>query len=715
MFELVLTKTGAGLRYGQEKLFDSIVPVIKVDTRESIIPAYQGCSWREGMDGTVKWREATLDYEVSELGVRVCAVLRLYDEYLLFHSTYESDWEVVGSKCVQLDATGGLVWSFGNGVTVDAVMGCYRHKEWWTRPYFGAMAQLPERTQSLLWKQGEEYIHILPVCDKVFTTELKGALKGFQAITSAKAGGFANVRTLSFVLGIGANPYRLSRTTAAAAARGVSQKLEVREGRRYPPIMEYAGWCSWDAFYYEVSAEGVQSKAEELHRLGLPIRWMILDAGWSDTRDNYLASFRARKETFPNGLGDLIGILKDKYGIRWVGAWHTLIGFWNGIDPEGELAWEYRHCLQETRCGKLVPALNPGQAQAFWSAWHKDLKQEGIDFVKVDYQSVLGNIMAHQYSLGEAAQTAHMALEASVGMYFDNQMINCMGMGTENIFHRPISSLSRNSDDFFPKEPGSFKEHALQNAYNSFYHGELYWGDWDMFWTRHESAVANGVLRALSGGPVYISDRVGETDPDLLWPLLDDDGRIYRCDQPGVPTSDCLLANPQTEAIPLKIWNRKGETGIVGVFNIHTAGGAVIGSVAPADVPGLGGDEFVLYEHFTKACKVLGKDERVDLILGEDEVRLYSLYPWNGKICPLGLVNKYVSAAAILEVREDVEGCCTIRLNEAGMFGFACERGPREVTVNGQPAGWTQSKEDPCLFMVPMEPEASKPMVRIIF
>ena len=41
-----------------------------------------------------------------------------------------------------------------------------------------------------------------------------------------------------------------------------------------------------------------------------------------------------------------------------------------------------------------------------------------------------------------------------------------------------------------------------------------------MFYTDHRENRCNSMLRAVSGGPVYISDKVGETDPAWVWPLI---------------------------------------------------------------------------------------------------------------------------------------------------------------------------------------------------
>ena len=53
-----------------------------------------------------------------------------------------------------------------------------------------------------------------------------------------------------------------------------------REERRIPDIFRYLGWCSWDAFYTDVSADLVTQKADELIEKDVPVRWMLIDDGW---------------------------------------------------------------------------------------------------------------------------------------------------------------------------------------------------------------------------------------------------------------------------------------------------------------------------------------------------------------------------------------------------------------------------------------------------
>jgi hypothetical protein len=462
-----------------------------------------------------------------------------------------------------------------------------------------------------------------------------------------------------------------------------------REAKKYPEILDRLGWCSWDAFYHQVNREGLLAKADELRKLGLPVTWFMIDDGWSEIRDGKLASFDADPAKFPGGLGHAVRELKQTYGIPYVGVWHTMTGYWGGIDPDSAIAKETRDALYQVPRGNLIPYPDAGRGFGFWYAWHSYLRRQGIDFVKVDSQSSLMNFLRGHRAVGEAAAAAHAALEASVALHFDKTIINCMGMAVENVWHRPSSAISRSSDDFVPQERRGFPEHALQNAYNSFYHGAFYWGDWDMYWSRNHDDVQSAVLRSVSGGPVYVSDALDKTDPAKIWPLIYRDGRIIRCDGPANPTEDCLLRNPVEEAIALKIWNTagSGRSGVVAAFHISEEHDVVHGTVGPRDVPGLKGERFAVYEHFTGILSYLGAEDRIPFELPEGGLALYTIVPADNRITAIGLTDKYVSAHAVLSVQQE-NNRAIVRLREGGRFAFAADAAPARVLCNGKEIRW---------------------------
>jgi raffinose synthase len=588
-------------------------------------------------------------------------------------------------KCRYVASEGAVRLHFESLDQVDGLLATYHHKDWWTRPYFDHnLENLPKRTQNILWKSGDRYNYLLPLCGSAFKTEFFGVEEGgFEALVSSYDGGFINFDTPVLVLGSGSNPFDLIMSQVELGLEITGNQVKPRVDRRYPDMLEYLGWCSWDAFYQEVSEAGVLVKAQEFNDLNLPIGWVIVDDGWSDTNSKHeLVSFGTVSDRFPNGFSSLISKLKNIHGVKWVGVWHEILGYWRGVDKTSQLAMEMRDYLVETNRGNLVPSPEASKAFPFWNRWHSELKRQGVDFLKVDHQSVLNTIHRGNVSIGKAAKEAHLALEASVGVNFDQRLINCMGMAIENFWNRPISAINRNSDDFFPKHELGFHEHALQNVYNALLNSTLYWPDWDMFWSKHQDATQSALLRAVSGGPVYISDGVGKTDPETLWPVIFNDGKIIRCDLPALPTEDVLFLDASQSKSPIKVWNRVGHTGVVAAFHIHHEDVLVQGSVRPTDVPNLEGNQFLIYEYFSKTSYVVNREDAISIQLAKDESSLFTIIPLAERYASIGLVNKYISRATIAhEIVSD--SSASILLVEGGQFAFYSERKPTSIRVNG--------------------------------
>lgn len=68
--------------------------------------------------------------------------------------------------------------------------------------------------------------------------------------------------------------------------------------------------------------------------------------------------------------------------------------------------------------------------------------------------------------------------------------------------------------------------------------------DWDMFHSKHPAALLHAAARAVSGGPVYVSDKPGQHDFELLRKLVLPDGSVLRAKLPGRPTQDTLFDDP---------------------------------------------------------------------------------------------------------------------------------------------------------------------------
>ncbi|KAI3842556.1 hypothetical protein MKX03_034422 [Papaver bracteatum] len=89
----------------------------------------------------------------------------------------------------------------------------------------------------------------------------------------------------------------------------------------------------------------------------------------------------------------------------------------------------------------------------------------------------------------------------------------------------------------------------------------------------HPAAEYHGAARAVGGCAIYVSDKPGHHNFNLLKKLVLPDGSVLREKLPGRPTRDCLFVDPARDGTSLlKVWNVKKNSGMVGVFNCQGAG-----------------------------------------------------------------------------------------------------------------------------------------------
>ncbi len=372
----------------------------------------------------------------------------------------------------------------------DRILAVYQHKSWWTRPAFPVhCADIPVRTQLLLLRYPAGTLCILAVTDAVYRCDIEGG-KDWNLQIRCRSGrvGDSSVHTLCAAIAWDEDPYTAIRKAAAAAARRRTAPCLLRSERRYPEVFEGLGWCTWDAFYHAVDEKGILAKLDELRAKQVPVQWVLIDDGWldADLGQQRLRGLDADRDRFPEGLGRTVERIKQEYGVRYVGVWHAVMGYWCGLEPGSEADRALGSYCRHLPDGRIVVDADEDKAFGFYDTWHRYLREScGIDFVKVDSQSSLSVFYRGIGAYGEVSGAIQRGLERSVHRNFGGAVINCMGMAPEDVWSRPSTMLTRTSDDFVPDVAEGFIEHAMQNAYCSLWTGSFYTGDWDMYFSDH--------------------------------------------------------------------------------------------------------------------------------------------------------------------------------------------------------------------------------------
>jgi raffinose synthase len=454
-------------------------------------------------------------------------------------------------------------------------------------------------------------------------------------------------------------------------------------------------------------------------------------------------------------LRGMLADLRDEFGQLRVYAWHTLGGYWGGISTESEemaalrpneqMPSPTRSLLEvEPALGWDSAALNGcgtaerGNELRLMHGIHSYLARSGVDGVKVDAQSGLGPFGKGLGGGPSFVRRSVRAMEASVEEHFEgSRCVNCMCHSTENLYNYRSTSLLRAADDFYPTDADAQPVHLAHVAYNSLFLGEIGTPDWDMFQSAHEDAGMHAAARAISGGPLYVSDAPGRHDEELLRRLVLPDGTQLRCKGAGRPTRDGLFVDPNSDGTsPLKLWNRNEVTGVLAAFNVQgsrwslgrrafvrqeAGGGAGTGGaqdeiecrLRAEDVEGLAdgfgegvvqaGAEWegmespptssVLFGHRSQAILHLAAGETHTLKLGTREWEMFIVSRVEDRRgvrwAPLGLTDMLNGGGAVVESALEQPlfmgtPQARVGLSASGNFGAYCDPRPRAVRVEGQ-------------------------------
>ncbi|KHG13163.1 putative galactinol--sucrose galactosyltransferase 1 -like protein [Gossypium arboreum] len=641
----------------------------------------------------------------------------------------------------------------------------FRFKMWWMTQRMGTCGQdIPFETQFLIVEardcsgNGDDsavYVVFLPILEGDFRAVLQGNERNELEICLESGDPAVDEfegNHLVFVAA-GSDPFDVI-TNAVKSVEKHLQTFSHRERKKMPDMLNWFGWCTWDAFYTNVTSESLKEGLESLEKGGIHPKFLIIDDGWqSVAMDSHGTEFRAdnaanfanrltnikenhkfqkdgkeghRVEDPALGLRHIVTEIKQKHALKYAYVWHAITGYWGGVRPDVTEMEHYESKVVYPISSPGVESNEPDQALDsitknglglvnpekvfnFYDELHAYLATAGIDGVKVDVQNILETLGAGHGGRVKLARKYHQALEASISRNFaNNDIISCMSHNTDGLYSAKRTAVIRASDDFWPRDPASHTIHIASVAYNTVFLGEFMQPDWDMFHSLHPMAEYHGAARAVGGCAIYVSDKPGQHDFDLLKKLVLPDGSILRAKLPGRPTRDCLFSDPARDGKSLlKIWNLNEFTGVMGVFNCQGAGwcrvgktniihdkqpDTITGYVRARDVdylPKVAGDEWngdsVIYSHLGGELTYLPNDATMPITLKARQYEVFTVVPVkilsNGcKFAPIGLIKMFNSGGAIKELRYH-HANIDMKIRGCGMFGAYSSTRPKRITV----------------------------------
>ncbi|XWS09587.1 hypothetical protein CRYUN_Cryun39dG0002600 [Craigia yunnanensis] len=515
----------------------------------------------------------------------------------------------------------------------------FRFKMWWMTQRMGNCGQdIPFETQFFIVEARDGspfgmvnendsalYAVFLPILEGDFRAVLQGNERNELEICLESGDPAVDEFEGSHLVFVaaGSDPFDVITNAVKSIERHL-QTFSHRERKKMPDMLNWFGWCTWDAFYTNVTSESLKEGLESLEKGGIPPKFVIIDDGWqsvgmdangtefkADNAANFANRLTHIKENHKFqkdgkeghrvedpalGLRHIVTEIKEKHALKYAYVWHAITGYWGGVRPgvtemehyESKLAYPISSPgVQSNEPDQALNSIiknglglvNPEKVFNFYDELHSYLASAGIDGVKVDVQNILETLGAGHGGRVKLARKYHQALEASIARNFcNNDIISCMSHNTDGLYSAKRTAVIRASDDFWPSDPASHTIHIASVAYNTVFLGEFMQPDWDMFHSLHPMAEYHGAARAIGGCAIYVSDKPGQHDFTLLRKLVLPDGSILRAKLPGRPTRDCLFTDPVRDGKSLlKIWNLNEFTGVMGIFNCQGAGWCRVG------------------------------------------------------------------------------------------------------------------------------------------
>lgn len=437
--------------------------------------------------------------------------------------------------------------------------------------------------------------------------------------------------------------------------------LRARKDKEYFEAFGYLGWCTWEHYHFDIDERKILDDLDAIERSGIPIRYVLIDDGHLVHEHRKLASFLPDSLKFPSGWANIMA-RKRKDGIRWMGLWYALSGYWMGVSRQNCFSEEVKRTLYAYQdC--LLPGPDSVSIRSFYREYVGTLKRQGFDFLKVDNQSfTLPLYMGSTGSVRHAVE-CNRSLEAEA---HEQRMglMNCMAHNVINTDHTRYSNCTRVSIDYKKYDENMAKSHLYQSYTHTLLLGQSVWPDHDMFHSC--DTICGGLMarsKAMSGGPVYLSDSPNDFVAEHILPLIDEDGKVFRPEVPAVPMPGSILTNPFRSGKAYSVFAPVANDAMTLIhynLNVEPCHRKITASIKKSDYelrmrfeqgPSKSklsdtGQRLLLYDWESRTAQVLD-EEGVECSLDGFTDRMYHLCPIRKGWAVVGIQEKYLSPATV--------------------------------------------------------------------
>ncbi|TWU40153.1 Raffinose synthase or seed inhibition protein Sip1 [Novipirellula aureliae] len=447
----------------------------------------------------------------------------------------------------------------------------------------------------------------------------------------------------------------------------------------------YLGWCSWEHYKRNISEEVITEAVHTLEKSGAPIRWVMIDDGYLDVQGAKLRSFGVDQKKFPNGWKPIMD-LKNPEKIKWIGIWRNFGGYMGGTSSAHTMD-DLKPFLANTMSrGTVLPDGRPESSKAFYEKMVSDTKDNGFDFVKVDFHTrTFDHYMGTADPVGVMRLNNEALEEATHSMGIP--LLNCIAQPNVNSLQTKYSMLTRSSPDYNQMDKAKNKCNTYQSFANHLWMGQTVWGDLDMFHTHDQRDVNSmAIARAISGGPIYISDEPSKVVPKVLHQLAYRDGKLLRTAAPATLLPESFFIHPfRNDEVFRVIAPMEDGVAAIALFNFTESGKALSSGFTAKDYSHAGellqpnegawpvpDEGLLVYDRETKTAVDLANGFSTDV--PNFDAKLLLIYPKNKGWAVIGRSDKFLPAAAI-KMNSVTSSSVSFMLKESGPLLIWSEKG----------------------------------------
>lgn len=580
--------------------------------------------------------------------------------------------------------------------------GVYYSAKWWptssNRVYGKIINQttLGEVQQGgmfmLLQLSADKYLALLPMVSETAYSWLDAGSNGLVLKMGTHGKGNLKGDIPLYSWAYASNPYQACNIAWEKAMVFNSATTTIRDKKSYPEAFEYLGWCSWEHFKENISEDNMIRTIKEIEHSGVPVRSFLMDDGHFDRQSIQPG------ENFPNGYKTLTDLKKEDK-IKWMGIWYAFLGDNHGIKLPGNLE-EINKRMTQAKAGVLLPGDEGELATEFYDCFLDIADHSNMDFVKVDFQTdaliyytglegqnLLGGLPANTKNAVDNPVKASVQLSKVFQQRVTNKSLsltNCNWHHSISLFYSGESTVGRCSEDYIVGSKSKAKAHLYHSYAAIPWLGQIAWGDHDMFHSNDEIAGRMmAVSKAISGGPVFLSDEPTKFDVENIRPLCYTDGKLLRPQAPAAPLPDDIFTDLMDEELYRTVTPLANASVAIVVYNLSPnesplstsikadcytkASGMIQPYPGDWEMPSEG---ILAYDWYQQSAQPLkdGYEVKID---GFGD-RLVHLIPINNGWAIVGNPDKYLSPASYT-ILESNKKSISIELMEEGPFVLWCK------------------------------------------